>query len=108
LIKRKYTKSLKINLQPGKVCIPAVLSDDRTSVTLSNGVTWVCVVSFEKGTKNGRYFVKAGMQKPFEEVVSLDEKYGVMENMSSHIPIKCKLENLQKLIQLRGRKVDKI
>lgn len=97
---RRYRKSSNYQptLKPNTVSIPAILSEDRSSIVLSDGSKWVCV----EYRGNNSMFVKEGKLKPEQKVVSLGEEFGVMENTVSHIPIKCKLERLKILIEKRG------
>lgn len=82
--------------------VPLSLSDDRMYVITSKGRKYVFVKSLTK--RNNYYFTREDKVKEGQEIVPVPEKFGVMENTYSGIPIKCRLEKLGKLIQKRGGK----
>jgi hypothetical protein len=82
-----------------KVSIPALLSEDRTNVTTTDGKVWLYVKHL---TKNIFYFTPKEKLKPDQRVFPLEEKLAVMENTATHIPIRCTKINLLKLIKNRG------
>ena len=75
--------------------IPAMLSDDRKSVTLSDEFVW-CYVRY--GEKGG-FFVREDRLKPEHNVVELEEGFGVLENVQTRMPVKCSLLKIVELIK---------
>lgn len=90
------------------MAIPAVLSDDRTSVTTSVGDTWIHVkriVETVRGKKQDVYcFVRDNKVNELDEVVPLKEHLGVMENKLSHVPLKTSLSKLKRLLEVKYKK----
>lgn len=81
-----------------KDIIPSSLSPDRTTVVTTKGREYVFVDYV--GRKKGNYhFVRREKLLPTQVIIPVPERFGVMENTFSGIPILCKLERLNKLIK---------
>ena len=77
--------------------VPCYLDGDRTSVVTSKGVEYVFVTYNSKRIGNF-HFVRRTKLKPEQVIISVPDKYGVMENTHTGLPILCKLEKLHRLM----------